>query len=135
MSSRPLTPPYVRFRIRRFNDLSAVPRIFWICHHTRLMRGIRLSRTYGESSYRLFANSQAVNLPTPTLCLLGRQAVSGCHILRKSSSIASRISAVFCGVSIRSAIGCDFSYPQSHNTQATLLTFLRQCIMKQDANG
>ena len=47
MSSRPLTPPCVRFRTRRFNSLSAV-----LCHHTRRMQGIRLLMTCAEYNYR-----------------------------------------------------------------------------------
>ena len=40
MSSRPLIPSYVPFGIRRFNSLSAVPRIFWLRHHSRLVLGM-----------------------------------------------------------------------------------------------
>ena len=69
MSGRPLTPPYVRFRIRRFNRISAETRTARISCNIRLVRVFHLLEPnarlrVSRSASRLFANMLLHTLAT-----------------------------------------------------------------------
>ena len=120
MNSRPLTPPYVPFGIRRFNNLSAVPRIVRLCHHNHSMRGIRLLMTCLKSSSKQLANSLDGNWPILLLSTCRCQDVLGFRIWRMDSSIASRRFAGFFFAATRSIASSWNSWLLSNSTQASL---------------
>ena len=68
MNSRPLTPPYIPFGIRRFNLLSTVTRTCWIYQNIRPVRVFHLLLNDSELLFLLFSNSQGEYCPT---CRLG----------------------------------------------------------------
>lgn len=120
MSSRPLTPPYVPSGIRRFNSLSALPRIFWLYHHSQWMRGICLLMTCAGSNYRQYASIQDGNKPILWLSAFVCLVVGDYRISQMVSSTASRRFVLFFCVSIHSKILFLNSFRLWNSTQAIL---------------
>ena len=122
MSSRPLTPPYVPFGIRRFNRLSAIDasaRTGQGSHNTLPVRAFRLLQSGSALHFRLFPSSPALYSPIGRPATPVSPAFAGSAPSFVVSSIASRCTSAFVFAAIRSSVAGFASCPLRKSSRSS----------------
>ena len=100
MASRPLTPPYVRFRIRRFNLLSIFARKVGTGLLVPTLRASYLEWLGGEPHFVIFASTLFLNALFSSLHHVGFRIGVISRILFEVASTVSRLIDVGDGLTI-----------------------------------